>query len=744
VALAPALALCLALVLPIAVGPGGSEAHAATPMRERAHGGPRVSTPPAAGHPIVEAREAHRRKDGARLASLVASTAAERHPLAQWVDYWELNLRLPQADQAELSAFYARWPGTYVEDRLRNDWLLELGKRADWANFRQEFPRFRMNDDREVTCYALLTEHLDGKDVQEAARSAWLAQRDADDGCAALAKALVEARVLTSADVWRKARFAFDANRPRAARQAVGLISPGLEATVAEIAEQPARYLARQSGSEGRTADELTTLALIRLASSDPPAAAAQLADRWEAALPDELKAWAWALVGKHAAIRLHSEAPDHFQRAARFTSRAGLELDWPDDTLAWKARAGLRANNGQGRWQQVVQAINAMSPAEQRDPTWVFWKARALEQIAPGSQDGDALRAQSREMLAGIAGQFHFYGKLASDLLERPMTVPARPAPLTSAERDAAERHPGLTRGLQMIALGLRSEGVREWNFSLRGLGDRELLAAAQRACDREVWDRCINTSDRTRTEIDLLQRFPTPMRAQVVAQAREAGLDPAVVYGLIRQESRFIMDARSVAGASGLMQLMPATARWTARKIGLDYTQALINDRDVNLKLGTAYLKLVLDDFGGSLALAAAAYNAGPNRPRRWREGPVLDAAAWVENVPFGETRDYVKKVLSNAVYYSVVLGGVLRQPPAQPLPVSTAPAAAPRAAEAASAAPTAPGAAPPAADASPAPAFVAVPPALRAAASLSTRLGRTIGPRDPGAPESDRSLP
>ena len=175
-----------------------------------------------------------------------------------------------------------------------------------------------------------------------------------------------------------------------------------------------------------------------------------------------------------------------------------------------------------------------------------------------------------------------------------------------------------------------------------------------------REVWDRCINTSDRTRGEVDLAQRFPTPFRTEVLAKAREAGLDPAYMYGLIRQESRFVMDARSSVGASGLMQIMPATARWTARRIGLDYRPEMITDRDVNLRLGTNYLKIVLDDFGGSQAMAAAAYNAGPNRPRRWREGPFTEAAAWAENIPFAETRDYVKKVLSNAVYYSGVLTG------------------------------------------------------------------------------------
>jgi soluble lytic murein transglycosylase len=107
--------------------------------------------------------------------------------------------------------------------------------------------------------------------------------------------------------------------------------------------------------------------------------------------------------------------------------------------------------------------------------------------------------------------------------------------------------------------------------------------------------------------------------------------------------------------------MQLMPATARETARHIGLNtYTPNQINDRETNILLGTAYLKRALDDFGGSMALAAAAYNAGPGRPRSWRDGPVLEGAIWAENVPFAETRDYVKKVLSNATVYAALLTG------------------------------------------------------------------------------------
>ncbi len=607
---------------------------------------------------ITDARAAFSRRDLGRLAQARSQAAAERHPLAPWVDYWELNPRLGSVSVDEVEAFYARWPGSYVEDRLRNDWLLELGRRRDWKNLAADYPRFRMNDDREVTCYALTADAVTGKDVADAGKAAWYAQKDADDGCALLAATLYASKQLPAAEVWRRARVAIDGNKPRAAQQAVALVSPPSSADITALTADAQRYLRTKAAANDRTAQELTTLALMRLASTDADAAASQLRARWDAALAPELAAWAWAAVAKQAAIKLSPDASAYYQRAVVFTTQTPVDIDWSDETLAWKARAALRANNGSPRWQQVVQAINAMHPNEQRDPTWVYWKARGLQALAKDSSDPAGLQSQSQEMLGSIAGPYTFYGALAAEELGQTLMMPPRPASPTPAEREAAVREPGLMRALMLIGIGLRGEGAREWNFTLRGMDDRQLLAAAQLACERELWDRCINTSDRTKTEVDIAQRFPTPFKNDLRPKARQIGLDMAYVYGLIRQESRFITDARSGVGASGLMQVMPATARWTAKKIGLPFTPNMITDRDTNLTIGTSYLKLVLDDLGGSQAMAAAAYNAGPNRPRRWREGPVLEAAAWVENIPFGETRDYVKKVLSNATLYAASL--------------------------------------------------------------------------------------
>jgi len=642
---------------------------------------------------VVQARDALRKRDKNALTGARVAVNNARHPLAMWVEYWELQNRLTDAQQPELDAFAQRWAGTYVEDRLRNDWLLELGRRRDWANFRAEFPRFRMNDDREVSCYALLTQHFEGQDVKAAARAAWWAQRDLDDGCNLMAKTLFDAGVLSTDEVWQETRLSIENNRPRAARAAAGFISPAMGDAVGAIIDNPARFLTKRGASDGRNGHELLLLALMRSAANDPEYAAGQLQEAATHRLPLVLEATAWAHIAKQAVLRQMPQAADWAREAWKrwdAANKPGMQPPWSDELLAWHARAALREPvAGPRRWTLLLRAIEALPAAEQRDATWAYWKARALQAQAAAGPEGDETRAAARALLEAAAAQPGFYGLLATETLGKPLSLPAAPAALTPAERDGPRGVPGFQRALQLVALGLRSEGVREWNFTLRGLADRELLAAAQLACEREVWDRCINTSERSRGEIDLAQRYPTPYREQIQARAREAGLDTPVLLGLIRQESRFVADARSGVGASGLMQLMPATARWTAKKVGIDYRNEMIADPAVNLQLGSAYLKRVLDDFGGSLPMAAAAYNAGPGRPRKWREGGgPIEPAAWAESIPFNETRDYVKRVLANSVYYAALLGA---QNP-----------------------------------------------------SLKARLGPPIGPREPGAAVPDKDIP
>jgi len=601
---------------------------------------------------LLEMNQAFKKGDRKRLAALLPQVSG--HLLEPWGAYWELRARLDTASPAEIQAFFTRYAGTYQEDRLRNDWLLLLGQRRDWTNFAAEHLNYRMGDDREVRCYALAVENtLAGIDVSAQVKPLWYAQREADDGCNYAAAKLHAARRLTDLEVWRKARLAMEANRPKAARMAAEIITADAATQVGEIQDNAARFLSKRAVAVGKVNKEWVVLALIRMASNDPDAAAGALENHWSVHLSPEQRSWAWGAIGKSAAQRLSNDATDYFAKAK--------DSDLTDDHLGWKVRALLRKAN----WKDVLAATKAMSDEGRQDPTWIYWRARAHLKLAKTEAD----RAEATAALQGIASVRGFYEQLALEELGQRITVPMRPTPLTAEEKDAARKNAGLNRSLYAIGLGLRTEGVREWNYSTNlhakgGMGDRELLAAADYACQREVWDRCINTSERTKAVVDLEQRFPMPFKEAVVQRAKQIDLDPAYVYGLIRQESRFIMDARSGVGASGLMQVMPATARWTAKKIGLtNFTADQITDRDTNIAIGTGYLKLVLDDFAGSMALAAAAYNAGPGRPRSWRGatgGPVLDAAIWAENVPFAETRDYVKKVLSNTTNYAALITG------------------------------------------------------------------------------------
>ena len=575
--------------------------------------------------------------------------------LEPWAAYWELSIRLDQADKAEIESFLARYAGTYQEDRLRAEWLVQLGRNREWATFRAQLPLYRMADERSIQCYALWSDYLaSDADVAKQLQEIWLPQREPDEACADAAQELIKARKMPAQAAWVRARLGMENDRLKVTTQAIATLDTKWVATVAAIYQSPSRYLNDKLTALRPQTREFVSLALIRLAYLEPQEAALEVDKlRWRAQLTAEERSWIWGVIAKRAAQKSQDNALSYYQK--------GRLDQMHEDQVLWALRAALRA----GQWAQVEAAFAALPPELRADAAWVYWHARAVLAQKPG----EAARAQAVASLQSIAGIRGFYEQLALEELGQRSVLPAKPVPPTLEEKEAARKNPGLQRALYAMALGLRSDGVREWNYSISlhtkgGMDDRSLLAAAELACHAEVWDRCINTSERSKALIDMEQRFPMPFKAAVLARAQSIGLEPAYVYGLIRQESRFIMDARSVVGASGLMQVMPATAKWTAKKIGMgDFTPAKLTDRDTNIAIGTGYLKLVLDSFQGSMPLAAAAYNAGPSRARTWRGAsgaPVLEAAIWAENIPFNETRDYVKKVLSNTTLYAAMISG------------------------------------------------------------------------------------
>jgi soluble lytic murein transglycosylase len=272
---------------------------------------------------------------------------------------------------------------------------------------------------------------------------------------------------------------------------------------------------------------------------------------------------------------------------------------------------------------------------------------------------------AGAKGIYTSLINPFNFYGQLATEEVGQTVKLPPIPAQaITAAELAQAQQNPGFQRASIWYRLGQRTEGFREFNFTLTGMNDRQLLASAVWAQQNDLPDRAIAAADRTTNLHDVRLRYLTPFKENLQNNANLAGLELAWVYGLIRQESRFILSAKSVVGASGLMQLMPATAKMVAKKIGLEgYEANKVTDLDTNLRLGTSYLKMLSDQLDSSLVMATAGYNAGPGRPRNWRTKisfPSLEGEIFAEVIPFTETRDYVKKVSSNTVAYANLLEG------------------------------------------------------------------------------------
>ncbi|MCF8199234.1 MAG: lytic transglycosylase domain-containing protein [Sulfuritalea sp.] len=586
---------------------------------------------------ILLAQKAYTRGEPALLERQIA--ALQGHPLQTWAEYWALRLRLSDDDTRGVAEYLNRNPGTYLAEKLRGEWLRVLGKQGDWESFRRELPELRLPD-TEVKCYA-----AQAGGTADRVRTVWNSGEDLPKACGALVDQLVAAGSLTVDEVWQRVRRLLEVKRVGAARVAAAYLpasedfdSRGLES----IAQKPSRYLSKlPSGFAAKRGDrEVVLFAVQRHARSDPQDAAKRFS-RIESRFTAEEGAYAWSHIALHAALNHQPEASAWFEKAANTTLS--------EDQMSWRVRAALR----DGNWNAVQRAIAAMPPELAAQPDWVYWTGRAL------SASGHAEVA--RAYYLKIAGQPHFYGNLAVEELGRTVEVPARATAPSREELALAAANPAFTRALALFRVDMRIEGVREWVWSLRGMDDRALLAAAEFAHRNEIWDRAINTADRTQAQHNYSLRFVAPFSDQVRPKADELALDNGWVYGLMRQESRFVMKANSSAGAKGLMQLMPRTARWVAKKINMkNYRASNVTDMDVNVTLGTNYMKMVLESLDNHPVLASAAYNAGPSRARKWRADHDLEGAIYAETIPFSETRDYVKKVMSNAIYYNTLFEG------------------------------------------------------------------------------------
>jgi len=606
---------------------------------------------------------AAKRGDAATFRRLRA--ALDDYVLAGYLDYAWLAPRLASTDAETVRKFLAANADSPVSDQLRRSWLHSLARRGQWDLFMAEY--HDVDDDDALRCYHFDRQFRQASDKRALApefESLWLVGRSQPDACDRVFSAWERAGLLTPELVWGRISRAIDRGQLSLAGHLAKryLDSEGRRwvARWQAMHRDPRAGLARISfNMDTPVARAIVRHGIARLGRDDPETAMRQ----WE------------ALKQKYSF--LGEDDNDVRRRLGILAARQHLAVavQWlaavvadPDDTelRQWRARAAVRA----GEWQVARQFIASMPEKERSTSEWRFFLARALEQT--GDKD------QARAIYAELAHETGYHGFLAADRLGVPYALAQNPlaAPPAEVGEFAGRRPARMAR--ELFELGETAAARRQWAWAIRGASPRELQVAALVA-HRWGWhDRAIMTVRRSGYDADLELLFPVLYKEHVESNAARHRIDPEWIYGVLRQESAFMTDVASSAGALGLMQLMPRTGREMARALKLKVRgRYAMLQVDNNIRLGSGYLDRMLEQNDNHLVLATAAYNAGAHRVKRWRpETEPLDSDVWVETIPFDETRGYVRNVLGFTTIYDYRLGNPNptrvsdRMPPVPPL--------------------------------------------------------------------------
>ncbi|MEK6789488.1 MAG: transglycosylase SLT domain-containing protein [Pseudomonadota bacterium] len=588
----------------------------------------------------LAARSAFRAGDSAGLEQ--AKVAMAGSPLAIYADFWQLWRQLKNNDTAAIEAFIARDDKGYLSEKIRGEWLRQLAKQGEWQDFRVQFAKLQDASDTELQCLYWQSVLASGESIPTSNAKAlraslWLTAKDLPSACAPVQAALQDQGVITNEDRWLRLRLALEANAPGLVRHLLQQQDSDLPPDeFKDLQADPQTYIDTADLS-ARDQRELAAYAYGRWARTDLLAASEQLT---AAAAPlAEQAAVAWRQVALAAARRFDSQTEVYFQR-----SEAAF---WPDNHREIRLRLCVRA----GDWVLYQKLYQQLPAALQDSRPWLYWQGVASAELGKAKTAGYLFRH--------LAQEDDYYGLLSAERLGEKIRKPAVAGVMT-AQADAGRlaQHAGFQRAFALRALGQRWEAVNEFNWALRTADQALTLAAARAANDIGWYDRAIYAAEQTHGADAIQLRYLMPYKEVAMALSEERALDSAWVYGLMRQESRFVPNASSVVGAGGLMQLMPATAQWVSGKLGVPYQAEAVNDPEQNMRMGTYYLSHVLTELGHPV-LATAGYNAGPRRAREWQSDFELDATRYIESIPFSETRDYAKKVMTNAVHYALALG-------------------------------------------------------------------------------------
>ncbi|MGH8497137.1 MAG: transglycosylase SLT domain-containing protein [Gammaproteobacteria bacterium] len=556
-----------------------------------------------------------------------------------------LRARIDTVAPAEVEQFIEAHPHLPAALELRRHWLASLERRGDWTRFLALYDaHFRDEADARLRCVALQARQPGDADAAWVAEALdlWMSGSSRPDACDPVFTDLRERGVLTEALYRDRFELAIEARQIPLARylaRGLGESDRNLVERWARMQDRPAGELARLTLFADSPGDrELIRYGIERLNREDPlEADATWRVLREEFSFEREARDEISRDIALLAAYR-------HLPEADALLEALGDAATTPEVT-EWRIRLAALA----GDWEGVLASWEALPDAAAADEVWLYWRARALEAT------GETTLAD--QIFAALAAERSYHGFLAADRLDIPYAYAHRPIEPDEAVIAAIAARPELIRARELFFVGLDSRGRGEWNAEMERL-DAAQCAQASVLAHRWGWhSRAIATAAQAGILDDLEIRYPTPFRDAFDSLAAQANVSTTWAYGVARSESLFMPDVASGAGALGIMQLLPSTGRETARKAELDYDgSASLLDPRVNIALGTRYLGAMHERFGGSQVLATAAYNAGPNRVLDWlpAEGTVA-ADAWIDAIPFGETRDYVQRVLSaEAIFY------------------------------------------------------------------------------------------
>ncbi|GAC1370189.1 MAG: lytic transglycosylase domain-containing protein [Aquirhabdus sp.] len=571
--------------------------------------------------------------------------------LAPYPEYWQLNTDLVLQSPQAISAFLDRYPNSAMSEKLLGDYIEAKARAGDFTSIKPLVTRLT-NPDANENCAVALTNAANGDVLAlSALRSdVWLKTGKITDLCASVADQLLTSPLMTDDDRIQRLKTLLRAGQTTRALSVAWRLNLPLDSSkLSSIAASPSFYLA--DAPTVNLQDQMYYIyALARLAAENPDAANDQLT-RNKDHLPATTLQYGYRILAMSYASNINKYGFD--QRVVNWFDLS-VGSAFSDEEADAYARAAIRY----GQWNSLLRALDAMSIDKQNERVWRYWFARATEQ----REDAQAKQVV-RTFYTALAADDDYYGLLARDRLGiafnqlKPTYLPS------SADYQRMKNDVNFQRAFALRNINADAEYAnREWNWAVRQAylkkDDGMILAAAEQANQMSWYDRAIYAAERTVNLHNDKLRYLTPFRDLTERYSLQVGLDPAWVYGLIRQESRFVIKAKSNVGAGGLMQVMPSTARWVANRMGEPFQQSQLSDMNTNIRYGTFYLNHIYGQLSSQPVLATAGYNAGPLRAKRWQPATSpLAADQYTETIPFLETRDYVKQVMTNAVHYGLI---------------------------------------------------------------------------------------